>query len=119
MSTATTAVTAGNSFPVETSSMELWDDGIGNFKHLVKNAKKKAKEYPRRKDPEGGSEVLKKRLDACVEEFYYSIFDTRSNESLVSAARKLILKSGKKKSNLLLTHRRLLYFFFNENKRDI
>jgi hypothetical protein len=26
-------------------------------------------------------------------------FDTRSNESLVSAARKLILKSGKKKSN--------------------
>jgi hypothetical protein len=39
------------------------------------------------------------RLDACVEEFDNRIFDTRSNESLVSVARKLILKSGKKKSN--------------------
>jgi hypothetical protein len=103
MSTATTAVTAGNSFPVETASMDLRDDGTGNFKHLVKNAKNRAKEYPRREDQEGGSEALKKRLGACVEEFDNNIFDTRSNEYLVSAARKLILKSGKKKSNKMAT----------------
>jgi hypothetical protein len=103
MSTATTAVTAGKPFAVETTSMELRDDGTGNSKHLMKNAKKRAEDCPCRKDQEGGFEVLKKRLDACVEEFYNSIFDTRSNESLVSAARKLILKSGKKKSNLMAT----------------
>ena len=104
MSTATTTETAGNSFPVEAASaLELRDDDTGNFKHLMKNAKKRAEDCPCRKDQEGGFEVLKKRLDACVEEFYNSIFDTRSNESLVSAARKLILKSGKKKSNLMAT----------------
>ena len=49
MSTETTTGTAGNSFPVGAASvMELRDDSTGNFKHLVKNAKKRAKEYPRR-----------------------------------------------------------------------
>jgi hypothetical protein len=104
MGTATTAVAAGNSFPVEIASMELRDDGTGNSKHLVKNAKNRAKECPyplsqAKQDQVGGSEVLMKRLGACVEEFDNSISDTRSNESLVSVARKLILKSGKKKSN--------------------
>jgi hypothetical protein len=110
MSTATTTETAGNSSTVKVASvLELRDDGTGNSKHLVINAKKRAKECPYRKDQEGGSEALKKRLGACVEEFDNSIFDTRSNESLVRGARKLILKSGKKKSNLVasLSLRRL------------
>jgi hypothetical protein len=102
MSTAATTETAGNSFPVEAASvLELRGGGTGNSKHLMKNAKKRAKEHPCRKDQEGGSEVLKKRLGACVEEFDNSIFDTRSSGSLVRAARELILKSGKKKSNLM------------------
>jgi hypothetical protein len=42
MRTATTAVAAGNSFPVEIASMELRDDGTGNSKHLVKYAKNRA-----------------------------------------------------------------------------
>jgi hypothetical protein len=42
------------------------------------------------------SEVLKQRLGDCVKEFNNRIFDTCSNEKLVGAARKLILKSGKK-----------------------
>jgi hypothetical protein len=99
--------------------MELRDDGTGNFKHLVKNAKTRAKEYHRRKDQEGGSEVLKKRLDACVEEFYNSIFDTRSNESLVSAARKLILRSGKKKSNLMATLSLMHPKYKDELEKDV
>jgi hypothetical protein len=110
MSTATTTETAGNSFPVEAASvLELRDDGTGNSKHLMKNAKKRAKECPHRKDQEGGSEVLKKRLGACVEKFDNSIFDTRSNESLVRAARKPILKSGKKKSNHMANLQRLTH----------
>jgi hypothetical protein len=43
------------------------------------------------------------RLGDDVEEFDHSIFDTCSNEKLVRAVRKLILKSGKKKSNLMAT----------------
>jgi hypothetical protein len=43
MGTATTTVTAGKAFAVETASMELRDDGTGNSKHLMKNAKKRAK----------------------------------------------------------------------------
>jgi hypothetical protein len=35
MRTATTAVAAGNSFPVETASMELGGDGTINFKHFI------------------------------------------------------------------------------------
>jgi hypothetical protein len=79
--------------------LELRDDGTGNFKHLVQNAKMRAKDYLYRDDQEGGSEVLMERLGDCVKEFKYSIFDTRSNESLVIVARKPILLSGKKKSN--------------------
>jgi hypothetical protein len=59
-------VAAGNSFPVETASMELRGDGTINFKHFIKNAKKRAKDYPFRKDQQGSSEVLKKRLDDDV-----------------------------------------------------
>jgi hypothetical protein len=99
--------------------MELRDDGTGNFKHLVKNAKKGAKEYPRRKDQECGSEVLKKRLHACVEEFDNSIFDTSSNESLVSAARKLILKSGKKKSNKMVNLQLMHPKYKDELEKDV
>jgi hypothetical protein len=43
MSTATTAVAAGKSFPVETTSMELRGDGTINFKHFIENAKKRAR----------------------------------------------------------------------------
>jgi hypothetical protein len=78
-------------------------DGTGNFKHFIKNAKKRAKDYPFREDQQGGSEVLMERLDDDVEEFDNSMFDTCSNEKLVRAVRKLILKSGKKKSNLMAT----------------
>ena len=81
--------------------MELRGDGTINFKHFIKNAKKLAKHYPHRDDQKDGSAVLKKRLDDDVEECDYSIFDTCSNEKLVRAVRKLILKSGKKKSNLM------------------
>jgi hypothetical protein len=120
MSTATTTETAGNSFPVEAASaLELRDDDTGNFKHLMKNAKKRAKEYPCRKDQEGGSEVPKKRLDACVEEFNNSIFDTRSNESLVRAARKLILKSGKKKSNHMANLQLMHPKYKDELEKDV
>jgi hypothetical protein len=44
MRTATTAVAAGNSVPVETASMELGGDGTINYKHFIsiKNAKKRA-----------------------------------------------------------------------------
>jgi hypothetical protein len=79
--------------------MGLRGDGTINFKHFIKNAKKRAKEYPFRGDQKDGPEVLKKRLDDDVEECDYSIFDTCSNEQLVRAVRKLILLSGKKKSN--------------------
>jgi hypothetical protein len=106
MSTATTTTTetAGKPFAGGTASvLELRDDGTGNFKHLVKNAKERAKDYPYREDQQDGSEVLKQRLGACVEEFDNSIFDTCSNEKLVNATRKLILESGKKKSNKMAT----------------
>jgi hypothetical protein len=101
MSTATTAVAAGNSVPVYTASMERRGDGTINFKHFIKNAKKLAKHYPFRDDQKDGPEVLKTRLDDDVEEFEHSIFDICSNEKLVRAVRKLILNSGKKKSNLM------------------
>jgi hypothetical protein len=63
-------------------------DGTGNSKHLVKreNAKKKAEERTYRKDQEGGSEALKKRLGADVEEIENSIFDTCSNEPRTTGA---------------------------------
>jgi hypothetical protein len=104
MSTATTTETAGKPFAGGTASvLELRDDGTGNFKHLVKKAKERAKERPYRGDQLGGSEVLKQRLGACVEEFDNIIFDTCSNEKLVvRAACELILKSGKKNASARL-----------------
>ena len=118
MRTATTAVAAGNSFPVGTASMGLRGDGTINFKHFIKNAKKRAKDYPFREDQKDGPEVLKKRLDDDVEEFDYSIFDTCSNEQLVRAVRKLILKSGKKKSNLMATLSFMHPKYKNELEKD-
>jgi hypothetical protein len=51
--TATTTETAGNPFTGGAASvLELRDDGTGNSKHLIKNAKKRAKECPCRKDEE-------------------------------------------------------------------
>jgi hypothetical protein len=119
MTTGTTAVTAGNAFPVETASMELRDDGTGNFKHLVLNAKMRAKDYLYRGDQEGGSEVLMGRLGDCVKEFKYSIFDTRSNESLVIVARKLVLLSGKKKSNKMATLSLMHPKYKDELEKDV
>jgi hypothetical protein len=42
------------SFAVEAASvLELRGDGTGDFKHFVRNAKKKAEKYPARKDQQG------------------------------------------------------------------
>ena len=61
---------------------------------------------------------MKKRLDDDVEEFEHSIFDTFSNEKLVRAVRKLILKSGKKKSNLMATLSFMHPKYKNELEKD-